>query len=95
MTSLYVIASDNGLRFLGTLNGHNQTWNYSLEGVSFNQADIKTKLLNLDKPCYIVRREQIGVPNEGYLSHANDGKTQQVEILSTLSPLSIEQLGGS
>jgi len=93
VTNLYVAASDNNIGFLGTLNGHDHTWRGPIENVSFDEVGIKAKLLNFDKPCYIVKQEQIGVTNQGYLSPDNGGKVGQVQLLSVLPPLSIEQLG--
>lgn len=85
---------NNGLAFNSSFGGHNQFWKGSLDFVSFQQADIKDKLLTLNKPCYILRvAGKIGVTNEGYLS-ANDGSiTEGVELLTTVSAISIQQLG--
>ncbi|MGM3309236.1 PfaD family polyunsaturated fatty acid/polyketide biosynthesis protein [Anabaena sp. WFMT] len=71
-----------------------QIWQGNLNTVSFNAEEIKIKLKNLNKPCYIVRYEgQIGITNEGNLSHANNGKTAQLEMLMAVPPLTIQQLG--
>lgn len=72
----------------------NQTWYGSLNSVAFDFADIKTKLLNLDQPCYIVRiNDEIGVSNEGYISAIDNGKIGQAELLIATPPTSIQQLG--
>ncbi|WP_315790678.1 PfaD family polyunsaturated fatty acid/polyketide biosynthesis protein [Fischerella sp. JS2] len=82
------------LKFSNFLSNHNQIWQGSLDSVSFDEESIKAKLLNLDKPCYIIRVEgQIGVTNEGYLYNSNHGQTGKVEMLIAIPPLSIQQLG--
>ncbi|MBR8835375.1 MAG: PfaD family polyunsaturated fatty acid/polyketide biosynthesis protein [Stigonema ocellatum SAG 48.90 = DSM 106950] len=84
---------DNGLGFRANFNNH-QVWKGLLDCVAFTQADIKEKLLNLDKPCYIVKLAgKIGVTNEGYLSPAENSKTGQVEILTAVPPISTHNLG--
>ncbi|MGF1934229.1 MAG: PfaD family polyunsaturated fatty acid/polyketide biosynthesis protein [Nostoc sp. ChiQUE02] len=72
----------------------NQVWQGVLDSVSFNEKGIKSKLLNLEKPCYIIRVEgKIGATNEGYLYPYNQQKAEQAEILIAVPPLSIRQLG--
>lgn len=96
MISLDTVLNKNdvNLQFPGWLHGQNQVGQSFLDFVSFDEAGIKAKLLNLDKPCYIVRVEgQLGVTNEGYLCHSDNGKTGQVEMLMVVPPLPIQQLG--
>ncbi|MDM9385363.1 PfaD family polyunsaturated fatty acid/polyketide biosynthesis protein [Chlorogloeopsis sp. ULAP01] len=84
----------NDLKFSDIFSHHNQVWQGSLDSVSFDKEGIKTKLLNLDKPCYIIRLEgEIGVTNEGYLYNSNNGQTGKVEMLIAVPPLAIQQLG--
>ncbi|MBH8564124.1 PfaD family polyunsaturated fatty acid/polyketide biosynthesis protein [Nostoc sp. CENA67] len=72
----------------------NQNWQGVLNSVSFDEVGIESKLLNLDKPCYIIRYEgKIGVTNEGYLDISQNSKTEQIETLVTVPPLSPQQLG--
>ncbi|MFW9263178.1 PfaD family polyunsaturated fatty acid/polyketide biosynthesis protein [Nostoc sp. CALU 546] len=72
----------------------NQGWQGALDSVSFNEKGIKSKLLNLDKPCYIIRVEgKIGATNEGYLYPYNQEKSEDAETLIAVPPLSIRQLG--
>lgn len=72
----------------------NQAWQGALDSVSFNEKGIKSKLLNLDKPCYIIRVEgKIGATNEGYLYPYNQEKSEDVETLIAVPQLSIRQLG--
>ncbi|MEC4887965.1 MAG: PfaD family polyunsaturated fatty acid/polyketide biosynthesis protein [Scytonema sp. PMC 1070.18] len=85
---------NNGLSFHSYSFNHNQIWKGALDCVEFEQSAIKEKLLNLHKPCYIVRVDgQIGVTNEGYLSFPDNGNTRQVELLMTVPPISIQNLG--
>src|SRR5690348_14357698 len=72
----------------------NQVWQGVLDSVSFNETGIKSKLLNLDKPCYIIRVEgKIGATNEGFLYSYNPEKTEQAEIIIAVPPISTQQLG--
>jgi trans-AT polyketide synthase, acyltransferase and oxidoreductase domains len=88
----------NSLKLSNFNHWENQAWQGSLDSVSFDVEGIKAKLLNLDKPCYIIRiKEQIGITNEGDLSHfyhrENHEKTGQTEMLIAVPPLPISQLG--
>ncbi|MEM7578619.1 MAG: PfaD family polyunsaturated fatty acid/polyketide biosynthesis protein [Cyanobacteria bacterium P01_A01_bin.80] len=84
---------DNGLEFYTSSYGHNQGWKGSLACLSFDSADIKSKLLAINKPCYIVRAEEkIGVTNDGYCPLDN-GKKAQIELLVSAPPISIERFG--
>jgi PfaD family protein len=86
--------TSQNLKFSNFLPNHNQIWQGSLDSVSFDEEGIKAKLLNLDKPCYIIRVEgQIGVTNEGYLYSSNHGQAGKVEMLIAVPPLSTQQLG--
>ncbi|ARV62843.1 2-nitropropane dioxygenase [Nostocales cyanobacterium HT-58-2] len=85
---------NNGLGFFGNSFNHNQVWKGSLDCVAFEQSAIKDKLLNLNKPCYIVRLAgKIGVTNEGYSCPTENGKTGQVELLMTVPPMPTQNLG--
>ncbi|WP_138505651.1 PfaD family polyunsaturated fatty acid/polyketide biosynthesis protein [Nostoc sp. PA-18-2419] len=73
---------------------HNQIWQGTLDSISFDEKGIKSKLLNLDKPCYIIRVEgKIGATNEGYLYAYNPEKIEQAEILIAVPPILTKQLG--
>jgi PfaD family protein len=87
---------NNGLDFLGNSFNHHQVWQGSLDCVAFEPSAIKNKLLNLNKPCYIVRvAGKIGVTNEGYSCPTENGKTGQVELLMTSPPMPTHHLGDS
>ncbi|MBC1219229.1 PfaD family polyunsaturated fatty acid/polyketide biosynthesis protein [Nostoc sp. UCD121] len=96
-----MIGADNVLNNNGSylkasdfLYQQNQVWQGTLDSICFNEKGIKSKLLNLDKPCYIIRVEgKLGATNEGYLYPYNPEKTGQTEILIAAPPLSIRQLG--
>ncbi|MBE9033939.1 PfaD family polyunsaturated fatty acid/polyketide biosynthesis protein [aff. Roholtiella sp. LEGE 12411] len=84
----------NALGFSTYSYKQNQVWKGSLESISFEQSAIKEKLMVLDKPCYIVQvAGRIGVTNEGYLSPVAHGTTAQVELLTFVPPIRIQQLG--
>ncbi|MBN3905275.1 MAG: PfaD family polyunsaturated fatty acid/polyketide biosynthesis protein [Nostoc sp. NMS1] len=90
------ILNNNGsyLKISDFIYQQNQVWQGALDSISFNGKGIKSKLLNLDKPCYIIKVEgKIGATNEGHLYPYNPEKTGQIEILIAVLPLSIRQLG--
>ncbi|MEJ6483140.1 PfaD family polyunsaturated fatty acid/polyketide biosynthesis protein [Nostoc punctiforme UO1] len=90
------ILNNNGsyLKISEYISQQNQVWQGILDFVSFNEKGIKSKLLNLEKPCYIIRVEgKVGATNEGYLYPCNQEKTGQAEILVSTPPLSTRQLG--
>jgi len=85
---------DNGLGFLAYTSYQNLAWKGSLDCISFDHTAIKNKLLALDKPCYIVKvAGKIGLTNDGYLSAAELGTPGQVELLTSLPSIRIQQLG--
>ncbi|MHC5738252.1 PfaD family polyunsaturated fatty acid/polyketide biosynthesis protein [Nostoc sp.] len=90
------IVNNNGsyLKIADLSYHQNQVWQGNFDSVSFNEKGIKSKLLDLDKPCYIIKFEgKIGATNEGYLYPYNQEKTGQAEILIAVPPLSTKQLG--
>jgi len=75
-------------------NQNNQIWQGDLSTVAFNTKDIKSKLMNLSQPCYIVKsRKEIGVTNEGSLSQTQGSKLDQLEQLIATPALATQQLG--
>lgn len=96
MTTVDTVRSkhNNGLDFFPWFPNQNQAWKGSLDCISFEQNAIKDKLLTLDKPCYIVKvADKIGVTNDGYLSPTDNSTTTQVELLLSVPPIRIQQLG--
>ncbi len=84
----------NSLEFSNLLKDYHQVWQGFLDNVSFDEEGIKTKLQNLDKPCYIIKyKGQIGVANEGNWNHIHHGETPEIEMLIAVPPLPIKQLG--
>ncbi|MDB9492716.1 PfaD family polyunsaturated fatty acid/polyketide biosynthesis protein [Dolichospermum circinale CS-534/05] len=87
---------DNGLGFFGWNHHQNQIWKGSLDCVSFEKNAIKDKLLTLDQPCHIIKiAGRIGVTNDGYLAPNDNGSSGQPELLISLPPLRLQQLGDS
>ena len=86
--------NDDNLQLSSSLDGQNQLEQGLLDGVSFDEAAIKAKLLNLDKPCYVVRAKgQIGVTHEADLLSSAQSKTGQLEMLMAVPPLPTQLLG--
>ncbi|WP_423753484.1 PfaD family polyunsaturated fatty acid/polyketide biosynthesis protein [Chlorogloeopsis fritschii] len=73
---------------------HKLYWQGSLNLISFDEAGIKSKLLNIDKPCHILKAEgNLGATNEGIVYSQEHSKNGQIEVLITVPPLVIQQLG--
>ncbi|MEC4812027.1 MAG: PfaD family polyunsaturated fatty acid/polyketide biosynthesis protein [Scytonema sp. PMC 1069.18] len=89
-----LVNQDNNLRYFKVAYSQKQTWHASFNSIAFNSASIKAKLLNLSQPCYVVRvGETIGVTHGASLSDANLSTTEQLELLTSIPPISIQQLG--
>lgn len=85
--------SDNDLSFYHIFS-NSQIWKGSLDSISFDRAEIKNKLLALERSCYFVKVQgKIGVSDRGYVYPANKEETEAVELLGTAFPISIQQLG--
>lgn len=92
--STLITSVDNGIKFLGYSSTQNPVWKGTLSSVAFDQPGIQTKVLNLDRPCYVVRKSgQIGITNDGYLTDRHPDTTEQIEALTAVPPLPIHQLG--
>jgi trans-AT polyketide synthase, acyltransferase and oxidoreductase domains len=61
----------------------------SQSGLAVEEAAIKNSLLDLEKPCYVIKQqEKIGLTNQNWWHNQPD-----LELLMAAPPLSIEQLG--
>lgn len=84
----------NGVRFCGSSDKMVGGWKVPVESVAFDEKGIKSKLLDLEQPCYVVLEGQrIGVSNEGIWGNPNDPEGGYLETLSMAPPLPIHQLG--
>ncbi|MGB6296372.1 MAG: PfaD family polyunsaturated fatty acid/polyketide biosynthesis protein [Rivularia sp. (in: cyanobacteria)] len=100
MKTISLNSTANKIKYLNetsnSTSNHNIYWNGFDNSIAFDTQEIQAKLLKLDKPCYFVRKQgQIGVTNEGSLAEINNGKIQNVEILTAIPPLIPQQLGDS
>ena len=67
-----------------------QLWIGNATAVSFDEAGMKAKLLNLELPCYVVRdgNGRIGITNE-----ASTGVGTEMVLETAVPPISVAQLG--
>ncbi len=85
---------NNGFKFFPTFYNQIQYWYGDLNSVAFDSHTIKSKLRHLEQHCYIVRKENlIGITNKGNISYISNGKTDQLELLISVPPISLQQLG--
>ena len=87
---------ENEINYVKNFDVHNISWQGSLDRIAFTLENIKSKLLNLDKPCYFICNQgKIGVTNEGYIKDINNQQKSTIEILTAIPPLLPQQLGDS
>ena len=87
--------NNNQIKFLGDCS-KDPVWIGSEDLITFNSKKIKSKLLNLDRPCYFVEKNDcIGVTNEGYLSNSDNASDRNIKTLTAIPPLFPQQLGDS
>lgn len=85
---------ENTLRFEFSNYNYEVLWEGGLNSISYEEREIKTKLLTLHKPCYIIKvNDKIGISNEGYLSTISKLTSQQTKLLAFIPPISTKQLG--
>jgi len=76
------------------LNIPNLAWKGHLDFITFEQTEIKARLLNLHKPCYVLRdRGRIGISNFGCLYQPDNSHSSLAEALMATPPIPPEQLG--
>ena len=84
------------INYVNNSHSQNIAWHGSLDSVVFESENVKTQILNLDKPCYLIDyKGQIGVTNEGYLGDSNNNQRSDIKILTAIPPLLPQQLGDS
>lgn len=84
---------NNQISFSGFISNQNPAWHGPSNSIAFDKKEIQAKLLNLDKPCYVVRESDIiGITNDGGLRDISTS-SRQVETLTAIPPLRIQQLG--
>lgn len=82
------------IEFQGCPLQSNQTWLGSPDSITFDKAGIQARLLNLNQPCYFVRYAgKIGATHEGWAGPTLPGSPGEAEIIASLPPLPLEQLG--
>lgn len=85
-------SSNNGLRFEGTSQDSDWAWSGPKESIAYELSDIRNRLLDLDRVCYIVREnDRIGVTCEGCAMPATGD--EDFERLMSVPSVSVEQLG--
>ncbi len=87
-------ANGNRLQYRGAFPNGNLAWEGALDAVVYEEADVRAKLLDLDRTCYVVRNsDRIGLTWEGCLVPAGDQKNGQIEYMMSVPPIRPEYLG--
>jgi len=88
------MTTDENLRYLGKPSDQSLVWEGPENSLVFDVAGMSSTLLNLDKPCFAVRREgQVGLTNEGKPLGMNAGDDQALALLSLLPASTADTLG--
>lgn len=90
-------SGENDLAYFGLPSEQLLAWEGPGESLVFDLDSISAVLLNLEKPCFVVRQEgRIGLTNEGRPSVLNgDGADPQLPLLSYSLPVRSQMLGDS
>ncbi|MBF2014784.1 MAG: PfaD family polyunsaturated fatty acid/polyketide biosynthesis protein [Rivularia sp. T60_A2020_040] len=84
---------NNGLIFHGSTSIKNRVWKGSVSCISFDPDGMKQQLLEIDKPCYIVKVEdRIGLTNYGYCPLDNS-QPAEIELLIATPPIFTKSFG--
>ncbi|MFH2131030.1 MAG: PfaD family polyunsaturated fatty acid/polyketide biosynthesis protein [bacterium] len=85
---------DNRLHYFGKLSEQPFVWEGPETSLAFDSEGVSRVLLNLDQPCFAVRKEgQIGLTNEGKLQGATPSAVGALSLLAYSQPLTPEMLG--
>ncbi|MDH6058136.1 PfaD family polyunsaturated fatty acid/polyketide biosynthesis protein [Umezakia ovalisporum] len=72
----------------------NQDWQGPLNSISFDGNGIKTRLMKLNKPCYIIKiGDKIGLTNEGTILNSHNSRIEESELLMSVPSIQPQQLG--
>ncbi len=86
----------NGVRFLGVPENSGTGWKVPVGSVAFDEAEIKSRLLNLEQPCHVVQERSgqgVGVSNEAYGPDSDHASGDCLEALAWVPPLPADRLG--
>jgi trans-AT polyketide synthase, acyltransferase and oxidoreductase domains len=87
-------AADDGLGWAGPVHTQPQPWQVPLEAIAFDPTGIQAKLLDLDRPCYVVQMNgQLGVTHIGQPYTASNGRQAQIDLCLAAPPIAPQQLG--
>ena len=84
---------NNFIRFLGK-STNNYMWQGELESIAFTETEIKSNLLQLEQPCYFLKKSGIiGVTNTGYLTNTLNSPNQDIQTLISIPSILPQHLG--
>lgn len=71
-----------------------QTWQGPFDQVAWDVASIKTVLLQVDRPCYVIQHQhRIGVTQAGGVTLSSNGIANSAELVAVLPPVPPVALG--
>jgi trans-AT polyketide synthase, acyltransferase and oxidoreductase domains len=83
-----------GRNVISSLNNMNKVRKSELESIAFEEMEIKSRLLNLHQPCYVIQdQNRVGIANQGNFSDSNNNQSEKLETLMVAPPLTPQQLG--
>ncbi|WP_414690164.1 PfaD family polyunsaturated fatty acid/polyketide biosynthesis protein [Nostoc sp.] len=83
-----------GHNVTSSLNNMNKARKSDLDSIAFEEMEIKSRLLNLHQPCYVIQdQNRVGIANQGNFSDSNNNQSEKLETLMVAPPLTPQQLG--
>ncbi|MCL6751866.1 PfaD family polyunsaturated fatty acid/polyketide biosynthesis protein [Nostoc sp. CCCryo 231-06] len=75
-------------------NNINKAGKGDLDSIAFEEMEIKSRLLNLHQPCYVIQHQnRVGIANQGNFYDPNNSQSEKLETLMVAPPLPPQQLG--
>ncbi|MCC5622771.1 PfaD family polyunsaturated fatty acid/polyketide biosynthesis protein [Nostoc sp. CHAB 5715] len=83
-----------GRNVTSSFNNINKTRKGDLNSIAFEEMEIKSRLLNLHQPCYVIQdQNRVGIANQGNFYDPNNSQSEKLETLMVVPPLPPQQLG--
>lgn len=77
-----------------SFNNINKAGKGDLDSIAFEEMEIKSRLLNLHQPCYVIQHQnRVGIANQGNFYDPNNSQSEKLETLMVAPQLPPQQLG--
>ena len=84
----------DGLDVTSSFNNINKARKSDLDSIAFEEMEIKSRLLNLHQPCYVIQdQNRVGIANQDNFYEPNNSQSEKLETLMVAPTLPPQQLG--